>query len=248
MIKAAIVEDQEILRKSLKIVIESISDIEIIGTAENGKEAIALCERIDELDIILMDIQMPIIDGIDATKEIRLKEEYANTPIIAVTAANIKGEKEKCIEAGMNDFITKPLRENDILAILNTWLPINSLHHNESDTNYTIEDHIDTKVIEQYTDGDEIFKKTFIEIVISELEKSKKLLEDFKNPEDIKALNQLGHKLKGTASTAGLLKLIDFAKNIEHETDLKKLIKDEIIIKTINEINQIIIHLKKDTV
>ncbi len=215
--------------------------------AKNGVEAIKACSDY-KIDLILMDIQMPIIDGIDATKEIRLKEEYANTPIIAVTAANIKGEKEKCIEAGMNDFITKPLRENDILAILNTWLPINSLHHNESDTNYTIEDHIDTKVIEQYTDGDEIFKKTFIEIVISELEKSKKLLEDFKNPEDIKALNQLGHKLKGTASTAGLLKLIDFAKNIEHETDLKKLIKDEIIIKTINEINQIIIHLKKDTV
>lgn len=70
MIKAAIVEDQEILRKSLKIVIENISDIEIVGTAENGEEAIALCER-ENLDILLMDIQMPVMDGVKATEEIK---------------------------------------------------------------------------------------------------------------------------------------------------------------------------------
>lgn len=70
MIKAAIVEDQEILRKSLKIVIESISDIEIVGTAENGEKAIALCER-ENLDILLMDIQMPVMDGVKATDEIK---------------------------------------------------------------------------------------------------------------------------------------------------------------------------------
>lgn len=104
MIKAAIVEDQEILRKSLKIVIESISDIEIIETAENGEKAIALCER-ENLDILLMDIQMPVMDGVKATEEI--KKRWPNIKIIILTTFQDVTNVLNALNAGAEGYILK---------------------------------------------------------------------------------------------------------------------------------------------
>lgn len=104
MIKAAIVEDQEILRKSLKIVIESISDIEIIETVENGEKAIALCER-ENLDILLMDIQMPVMDGVKATEEI--KKRWPNIKIIILTTFQDVTNVLNALNAGAEGYILK---------------------------------------------------------------------------------------------------------------------------------------------
>ncbi|GEL05044.1 response regulator transcription factor [Rummeliibacillus stabekisii] len=104
MIKAVIVEDQEILRKSLKIVIESISDIEIIGTAENGEKAIALCEM-ENIDILLMDIQMPVMDGVKATEEI--KKRWPNIKIIILTTFQDVSHVLNALHAGAEGYILK---------------------------------------------------------------------------------------------------------------------------------------------
>lgn len=104
MIKVAIVEDQEILRKSLKIVIESISDIEIIGTAENGEKAIALCES-ENIDILLMDIQMPVMDGVKATEEI--KKRWPNIKIIILTTFQDVTHVLNALNAGAEGYILK---------------------------------------------------------------------------------------------------------------------------------------------
>ncbi len=104
MIKAAIVEDQEILRKSLKIVIESISDIQIVGTAENGEAAIALCER-ENLDVLLMDIQMPVMDGVKATEEI--KKRWPNIKVIILTTFQDVTHVLNALNAGAEGYILK---------------------------------------------------------------------------------------------------------------------------------------------
>lgn len=104
MIKAAIVEDQEILRKSLKIVIENISDIEIVGTAENGEEAIALSER-ENFDILLMDIQMPVMDGVKATEEI--KKRWPNIKVIILTTFQDVTHVLNALNAGAEGYILK---------------------------------------------------------------------------------------------------------------------------------------------
>lgn len=70
-----------------------------------------------------MDVQMPVMDGIEATKQIRLLPEYSNVPIIGVTAGNVLGEKEKCLDSGMNDFLPKPLRQNDLREMLKKYIP-----------------------------------------------------------------------------------------------------------------------------
>ena len=104
-----------------------------VDLAENGKQAVDLFKR-KRYDLILMDVQMPVMDGYEATRAIR---EIANrinqtsetetfnvatTPIIAMTAHAIMEDKEKCLAAGMDDYITKPLRRRDLLAMVEKWL------------------------------------------------------------------------------------------------------------------------------
>ena len=104
MIRAAIVEDQEILRKSLKIVIESISDIKIVGTAENGEEAIALCEK-ETIDIVLMDIQMPVMNGVTATEEI--KKRWPDIKVIILTTFQDVNHVLNALNAGAEGYMLK---------------------------------------------------------------------------------------------------------------------------------------------
>lgn len=104
MIKTIIVEDQELIRKSLKIVLESISDISIIGMAANGKEAIELCEK-ENPEIVLMDIQMPEMDGVKATEEIKKRMPQIKV-IILTTFQDIK-YVINALNAGAEGYILK---------------------------------------------------------------------------------------------------------------------------------------------
>lgn len=104
MIKTIIVEDQELIRKSLKIVLESISDIRIIGMAANGKEAIQLCER-DKPEIVLMDIQMPVMDGVKATEEI--KSRMPHIKVIILTTFQHITHVMNALNAGAEGYILK---------------------------------------------------------------------------------------------------------------------------------------------
>lgn len=104
MIKAAIIEDQEILRKSLKIVIESISDIQIIGTASNGEEAIALCEK-ENPDILLMDIQMPVMNGVTATEKI--KKRWPHIKVLILTTFQDVTHVINALNAGAEGYMLK---------------------------------------------------------------------------------------------------------------------------------------------
>ena len=101
-----------------------------VDLAENGQQAIEACKR-KSYDLILMDIQMPIMDGYEATQGIRKLETHHTTtqslnhvPIIAMTAHAMKGHKESCLEAGMDDYISKPLRKKDLLAMVDKWTKI----------------------------------------------------------------------------------------------------------------------------
>jgi CheY-like chemotaxis protein len=95
--------------------------------ATNGKEALEVFTADPvAFDLIFMDIQMPLMDGIQATKEIRNKEILSNiedlhTPIIAMTAEAIKGTREKCLAAGMDDYISKPIRREDVFKMVKKW-------------------------------------------------------------------------------------------------------------------------------
>jgi CheY-like chemotaxis protein len=90
--------------------------------ADNGHDAIKLAETDPEIDIVLMDIMMPEMDGLTTTREIRKRPVGRTLPIIAVTAKAMKGDRERCIEAGAWDYLSKPVNREDLLAVLHAWL------------------------------------------------------------------------------------------------------------------------------
>ncbi|MCU1452829.1 MAG: hypothetical protein JWN46_975 [Acidimicrobiales bacterium] len=94
-----------------------------VSVAESGADAIAILERTPTIDIVLMDIMMPIMDGYDTIRAIRRLEQYTTLPIIAVTGKVVDGERERCIEAGANDYLSKPVEIADLIAVLKPWLP-----------------------------------------------------------------------------------------------------------------------------
>jgi len=90
--------------------------------AENGKDAIAKLEAAESVDLVLMDVMMPEMDGYETTRAIRERQRFRNLPIIALTAKAMKGDREKCIEAGASDYITKPVDTEQLLSLMRVWL------------------------------------------------------------------------------------------------------------------------------
>jgi CheY-like chemotaxis protein len=91
-------------------------------TAESGQEAINILSDNTDIDIVLMDIMMPEMDGYETTQKIRREHKNTHLPIIAVTAKAMKGDREKCIEAGASDYITKPVKIDQLLSLMRVWL------------------------------------------------------------------------------------------------------------------------------
>jgi PAS domain S-box-containing protein len=119
--KILIVEDNKINMLLAKTLVKRIISNCIIFEAKDGNEAIEQYIK-EQPDVILMDIQMPNKNGYEATEEIRKLKNSENIPIIAITAGIMVGDKEKCLEAGMNDYLPKPIIQTDLEKMLHKWL------------------------------------------------------------------------------------------------------------------------------
>jgi CheY-like chemotaxis protein len=91
-------------------------------SANNGRSAIDLIHKTDDLSLVLMDIMMPDMDGYQTMREIRSDPDFRNLPIIALTAKAMKGDREKCLDAGASDYISKPVNTDQLLSLLRVWL------------------------------------------------------------------------------------------------------------------------------
>ncbi|MFV5692157.1 response regulator [Flavobacterium sp. LT1R49] len=90
--------------------------------SENGKNALEMLDKHTDIDMVLMDIMMPEMDGYEAMKRIRAQIKFRNLPVIALTAKAMKDDKQKCIDAGANDYITKPIDVERLLSLMRVWL------------------------------------------------------------------------------------------------------------------------------
>jgi signal transduction histidine kinase/HAMP domain-containing protein/DNA-binding response OmpR family regulator len=93
-----------------------------VFSAENGKNAIELLKRNPEINIVLMDIMMPEMDGFETMRQIRRIKKFEPLPMIALTAKAMKGDREKCIEAGASDYVSKPVDVDQLLSLMRVWL------------------------------------------------------------------------------------------------------------------------------
>ena len=92
-----------------------------VFTAYNGEEAIEVLKQNNDIDIVLMDIMMPVMDGFEAIEIIRADKNINQIPIIAVTAKTLKEDKDKCIKLGANDYVSKPINMNSLINIIKVW-------------------------------------------------------------------------------------------------------------------------------
>jgi CheY-like chemotaxis protein len=90
--------------------------------AESGGEGIEVLKKARDVDVVLMDIMMPEMDGYEAMRRVREMPQFKNLPIIALTAKAMKGDREKCMEAGASDYITKPIDAQQLVSLLRVWL------------------------------------------------------------------------------------------------------------------------------
>jgi signal transduction histidine kinase/CheY-like chemotaxis protein/HPt (histidine-containing phosphotransfer) domain-containing protein len=202
-------EDNEINQLFVKTILKKDFNLMI---APNGKVVIDLVNK-ENFDLILMDLHMPEMDGYTATSIIRKMDdqEKRTIPIIALTAAAIKGEKEKCIGAGMDDYISKPFETQDLINMIYKHIGVQNSSNaavasNATDaTAETIKyKHIDPAHLDSVTGGDEKFKKELIDVFIQQLPTLLVGLEKALQDKDYKQLSAIAHKTKSSVALMGI--------------------------------------------
>jgi HAMP domain-containing protein/CheY-like chemotaxis protein/signal transduction histidine kinase len=118
--KVLVVDDDARNIFALTTVLEN-QEMEVIS-ATNGRQAIELIQDTPDLSVVLMDIMMPEMDGYETMREIRRQSEFRTLPILALTAKAMKGDREKCLQAGASDYIAKPVNTDQLLSLLRVWL------------------------------------------------------------------------------------------------------------------------------
>ncbi|MBP4143004.1 response regulator [Flavobacterium sp. P4023] len=238
-IKILLVEDNE-LNQLLAIKVFKKWDKEI-DVAANGKIAIEKITN-NNYDIILMDIQMPEMDGIELTNYIRTHMGVkANTPIIALTAHATVGEERKCIDNGMNDYLSKPYDFEVLLSKLNQNLKSSKVQSSVlkvyKNPEITSENLFDFKYLKDLAEGDFAFIKNMVALFLNNTPQTLDAILDSNQNDDIKVLNDEIHKLKSSLSLLGITKASESVAIIENEmltNPLGDLRKEEVV--NLNEI------------
>ncbi|WP_346319239.1 PAS domain S-box protein [Chitinophaga sp. YIM B06452] len=198
-----VVEDNSVNMLLTKTIIHKLMPRATIVEAGNGLDAVKIC-RHRMPDMILMDIQIPELNGYEATFKIREMERNGRVPIIALTAGNISGEREKSLASGMDDFLSKPIVEASLSEKIRKWLTGNGERQPEE----TIEEkdmskHFNENVLIEYLGEDNVGKE-ILALIRSELQKAVEAIQQFVKEENLAGLNAIGHKLRGTTSSTGL--------------------------------------------
>ncbi|HXG86908.1 MAG TPA: HAMP domain-containing protein [Vicinamibacterales bacterium] len=118
--KALIVDDDIRNIFALTSVLER-HEVDVVY-AENGRDGIRMLQETPDIDVVLMDVMMPEMDGYEAMRKIRELRQFKDLPIIALTAKAMKGDREKCIEAGASDYVTKPVDTDQLLSLMRVWV------------------------------------------------------------------------------------------------------------------------------
>jgi len=184
--------------------------------AANGKEALAAHEK-ERFNVILMDVQMPQMDGFQATKEIRESERATgrHTPIIAMTAHAMKGDRERCIAAGMNDYISKPVNSRDLFEKIESLVNM-SVNENLLTTADRSEGEVlNSRELLDRVSADKEFLRELASLFLNECDNMLSEAKDAINNDDSERLEKTAHALKGSVGTFAASAAYDAAAKLE---------------------------------
>ncbi len=198
--------------------------------ANNGIEALKLLE-LAKYDAVFMDCNMPEMDGYETTNKVRqLESEISQIPIIAMTANVLKGDREKCIQAGMNDYTKKPLKLNKLIDKLERWVGAPATDEEnvgvDTDTSLTMVNHsafteidehnaIDKGVVETLRENVGDGFNDMVQVYIDDMEILLRSLEKSVQEKDPSALRHYAHSIKGSSSNFGASRLVNLARLLE---------------------------------
>lgn len=226
-IRILIAEDDPVSLLMVHTIIDLILPECKILEAINGLQAVEFC-RVFQPNLVFLDIQMPEMDGFEATRKIRQVNKQTEIPIIALTGESTAGEREKCLEAGMNDFITKPVQKEIIAWIMDKYLfkletdtkpdltektkVDNAISNNEVDNSLA---HFDRNDMLARLDNDEELLNEILIGIKDYLPIFPERIKSAHNEKNYPALSKLGHELKGAAMTGSFNHLAKLALNLE---------------------------------
>jgi CheY-like chemotaxis protein/HPt (histidine-containing phosphotransfer) domain-containing protein len=207
-----LVEDNLVNQRVAKMMLERLGYRSTV--AGNGREALEALERKPYV-VVLMDVQMPEMDGYEATAEIRRREETSGrrTPIIAMTANAMQGDREKAIEAGMDDYLPKPVTRDGLEAVLRRWISGESgtgTPEGEADAA------VERGVLEGLRDlgGDEMLSRLvrmFLDDAASNLSVMRRAVDEG----DAAAVKRVAHNLKGSSSNMGAARMAGICSRVQ---------------------------------
>lgn len=218
--KILIVEDNPTNLEIATIMLEQLKIT--VTTASNGLEALDQFTQ-KTFDMIMMDCNMPEMDGFEATKEIRKIEEQRvtkqHTPIIAFTAHVMKGDDQRCLEAGMDDYLAKPLKSEDLINTLQKWLGNNTqttLMKNSKKQTTKTTPLVDEEVVSRLQ---KLMGDKFITMLDQFLQISEQQIKDTETAaanDDFETVSICMHTLKSSSASIGMTKVSNHAEQIEH--------------------------------
>ena len=208
----------------------------MVSLANNGKEAVELMQN-DEFEIVLMDIQMPEMDGFQATHIIRADPRFQELPIVAMTAHAMAGDREKSLSAGMNDHITKPIDPDQLFNALVKWIPAKDRGASFPGTNQESREKVELPnhlpAIDLHTGlmrvggNRKLFKKLLVEFYADYADVTVKL-GSLLMAKDFMAVERLAHTIKGVAGAIGAEHLYQAALALE--TGIKETRADDYMV------------------
>jgi len=219
-----LVDDVEINRELARIILEKQGHR--VTQATDGQEALSAARK-GGFDLVLMDIQMPVMDGFEATNEIRafeLSQGLQPMPIVAMTAYALQGDKDRCLAAGMDEYITKPIREDDLRAVIDRLIfgkaeqdqgsgrPIPELPEPESPQQLQIFDR--DGLLTRLGGNQELLPK-MVGLFISSADEHMKQLRQAAAEADVDQIRAKAHAIKGSAGNVGACALSDAAAALE---------------------------------
>ncbi|TVQ67844.1 MAG: response regulator [Balneolaceae bacterium] len=238
-------EDNETNRFLLKVILKTLYPNVQCEEAVNGEEAVEKFLKVLP-EMIFMDVQMPIMSGYDATEAIRRSEAGKEVTIIACTAGTMKGEREKCLEAGMDDYLSKPVTREEVKSIVDRWL-IGDMDPDEdttADGTISSELHYNEGQLKKRFYGSDDILSALLPAAKQSLEESKRRFRELSDVEDsdlnLDEIRKTAHKVKGTALSVSFDRLTFLARGLENlDRDHPEYVK-ACLEKTIDEIQYLL--------